>query len=179
MLAGARRSSAALLDLPFDNSKLDFLDRWLEPCSAASPEIRASSFGAGLVALDASRSSSASSASSSASRVYRNGLDADGDRPDVERLGGFAGVLGNAYYFDVGARPLRRAVRSPRSRGSSATASTATVIDGAVNGIGARVRAAPAAGCARLQTGLVRNYALAIVLGTVLLLVYVATRVTL
>ena len=33
-------------------------------------------------------------------------------------------------------------------------------------------------GLRRLQTGLVRNYALGIALGTVLLLVYIATRVT-
>ena len=46
--------------------------------------------------------------------------------------------------------------------------STAKGIDGAVNGIGAGFRAA-GGGLRRLQTGLVRNYALGIVFGTVLL----------
>jgi len=33
---------------------------------------------------------------------YRNGLRADGTDPAVERLGGFAGVLENAWYIDYG-----------------------------------------------------------------------------
>ena len=33
---------------------------------------------------------------------YRNGLDAEGHDPTVERLGPFAKVLENAYYLDVG-----------------------------------------------------------------------------
>ncbi len=55
--------------------------------------------------------------------------------------------------------------------------SIARVIDGAVNGIGVAFRT----GGDKLrivQTGLVRNYALAILLGTVVLLGYVATRAT-
>ena len=39
-------------------------------------------------------------------------------------------------------------------------------------------RATGSGGLRRLQTGLVRNYALGIALGTVLLLLYMATRVT-
>ena len=48
-------------------------------------------------------------------------------------------------------------------------------IDGAVNGIG-RVTREGGGGLRRLQTGLVRNYALWIVVGTVALLAYTATR---
>ena len=52
------------------------------------------------------------------------------------------------------------------------------MIDGAVNGIAARGSAGAAAGCGEPQTGLVRNYALGIALGAVLLLLFVATRAT-
>jgi NADH-quinone oxidoreductase subunit L len=48
-------------------------------------------------------------------------------------------------------------------------------IDGAVNGIGTAARTA-GSGLRRLQNGLVRNYALGIVVGTAALLVYVTTR---
>ena len=51
------------------------------------------------------------------------------------------------------------------------------VIDGAVNGIGRGMRDA-GGGLRRIQTGLVRNYALAIMIGMAALLVWVATRVT-
>ena len=46
------------------------------------------------------------------------------------------------------------------------------MIDGAVNGIGRTFRGV-GGGLRKVQTGLVRNYALAIVLGAVLLLVFV------
>ena len=52
------------------------------------------------------------------------------------------------------------------------------VIDGAVNGLG-RVFRSAGGGLRRVQTGLVRNYALAIVFGAVLLVVFVSTRATL
>ena len=50
-------------------------------------------------------------------------------------------------------------------------------IDGAVNGVGTLVRGA-GSGLRKVQTGLVRNYALAIMFGAVLLMLYVATRVS-
>ena len=49
------------------------------------------------------------------------------------------------------------------------------VIDGAVNGLGTVVRMT-AGGLAKLQTGQVQSYALAIVIGAVALVAYVATR---
>jgi len=52
------------------------------------------------------------------------------------------------------------------------------VIDGAVNGI-ARGAKEAGGGLRRIQTGLVRNYALAIMIGMSALLVWVATRATL
>jgi NADH-quinone oxidoreductase subunit L len=50
------------------------------------------------------------------------------------------------------------------------------IIDGAVNGVAKLVRGA-ALGLRRVQTGLVRQYALGIVLGVVLLLLYALARV--
>jgi NADH-quinone oxidoreductase subunit L len=52
------------------------------------------------------------------------------------------------------------------------------VIDGAVNGVGRAFRGV-GGGLRRVQTGLVRNYALAIVLGAVLLVAFVTTRASL
>ena len=49
-------------------------------------------------------------------------------------------------------------------------------IDGAVNGVGRSVKEA-GDGLRRMQTGVLRNYALAILGGTVLLLAYMWTRV--
>ena len=51
-------------------------------------------------------------------------------------------------------------------------------IDGAVNGIGSGFRRL-GGGLRRVQTGLVRNYALAIFIGAVLMLAFITTRVNL
>jgi NADH-quinone oxidoreductase subunit L len=51
----------------------------------------------------------------------------------------------------------------------------AKVIDGAVNGVGILIRGLANAG-RRLQTGLVRNYALSLLLGAVGILLYVGLR---
>lgn len=165
-----------VINLPFENSKLDFLDRWLEPVLRGAPEIRATSFGAGfalstlalviaVVGIVVGRS------------LYRNGLQLDGTDEAVERLGPFAQVLANAYYLDVG---LARLVSGPVTSAARFLNEgiDRDVIDGAVNGVG-RVFRGAGGGLRKVQTGLVRNYALAIVLGAVLLVVFVSTRATL
>jgi NADH-quinone oxidoreductase subunit L len=148
------------------------LDRWLD-----LPESHvASSFGAGLV-LSTVALVIGVVGIVWAVRVYRNGLRRDGTDPTIVRLGGFAGVLQNAWYIDIGvsrfvsgpATAFARFLSEGVERGG---------IDGAVNGVAAAARGG-GGGLRRLQTGLVRNYALGIALGTVLLLLYVATRVTL
>jgi NADH-quinone oxidoreductase subunit L len=160
------------IDLPFTNAKINVLDRWLD-----LPESHvASSFGAGLV-LSTVALVIGVIGIVWAVRVYRNGLRRDGTDPTVVRLGGFAGVLQNAWYIDIGvsrfvsgpATAFARFLSEDVERGG---------IDGAVNGVAAAARGG-GGGLRRLQTGLVRNYALGIALGTVLLLLYVATRVTL
>jgi NADH-quinone oxidoreductase subunit L len=85
-------------------------------------------------------------------------------------------VLQNAWYIDVG---LARFVSGPVTTFARFLSDGVDRkgIDGAVNGVATAARAG-SGGLRRLQTGLVRNYALGIALGAVLLLLYVATRVT-
>ena len=165
-----------LLDLPFVTSRLDLLDRWLEPSLFGAHEPIASSFGAAL-ALSTIALSAGIMGIIVGRAVYLNGLNVDGTDPAVQRLGGFARVLENGYYLDYG---VGWAVSHPITWFANFLADDVDdkVIDGAVNGIGTVSREA-GGGLRRIQTGLVRNYALAIVLGTMLLLVYMTTRWTL
>ena len=99
---------------------------------------------------------------------------ASGEDPVVNDLGPFAKVLANAYYFDVG---IARLVSGPITAFARFLAVDVDKkgIDGAVNGIalgfrwgGDQLR--------RVQTGLVRNYALGITIGAVLLVGYMFVR---
>jgi NADH-quinone oxidoreductase subunit L len=159
------------IDLPFTNSKFNVLDRWL-----GLPESHvASSFGLGLL-LSTIAVAVGVAGIYLGVVLYRNGLPRDGTDPGLEPLGGFAGVLRNAYYLDLG---LARFVSGPVTAFARFLSDDVdrAGIDGAVNGIAAGARAGGGT-LRRLQTGLVRNYALGIALGTVLLLLYAATRVT-
>jgi len=86
-------------------------------------------------------------------------------------------VLDNAYYLDVG---LARFVSGPVSSAARFLSEGVDrgTIDGAVNGIG-RTFQRTGGGLRKVQTGLVRNYALAIVFGAVLVLVFITTRASL
>ncbi len=163
--------AGGFIDLPFTNQKLNLLDRWLELPEPGvvqhfSTGLLLSTFAlvVGVVGIMLGVA------------VYRNGLRRDGTDPGVERLGGFAPVLQNAYYLDIG---LARFVSGPVTAFARFLSDGVdrAGIDGAVNGIAAGARAGGAT-LRRVQTGLVRNYALGIALGTVLLLLYVATRVS-
>jgi NADH-quinone oxidoreductase subunit L len=165
-----------VINLPFENSKLNFLERWLEPVLRGAPEIRATSFGSGF-ALSTIALVIAVGGIVWAHAWYRSGLQPDGTDEGVERLGPFAKVLANAYYLDVG---LARFVSGPVTSAARFLNEgiDRDVLDGAVNGLG-RVFRGAGGGLRKVQTGLVRNYALAIVLGAVLLVVFVSTRATL
>jgi NADH-quinone oxidoreductase subunit L len=83
-------------------------------------------------------------------------------------------VLRRAYYLDaiydaVIARPSLAFARF------CATVVEARVIDGAVNGVGRLTRAAGGS-LRKVQTGYVRQYALGIVFGTVVLLAWMLSR---
>ena len=160
-----------LIDLPFTTARLDLLDRWLE-----LPEsYRATSFSAALVLSTIALAIGVAGIVLGIA-VYRNGLRRDGADPGVERMGGFAPVLQNAWYLDVG---LARFVSGPVTAFARFLSDGVdrAGIDGAVNGVASAARAG-SGGLRRLQTGLVRNYALGVAVGAVLLLVYIATRVT-
>jgi len=164
-----------LIDLPFINLDFDVLDRWLEPVFATVQPVHASSF-AQAFALSTTALVIAIVGIVIGHALYRNGLEPDGTDPGVAPLGGFANVLANAYYLDVG---LARFVSGPATAFAHLLSDGLdhSVIDGAVNGVGTVTRWG-GQGLRRIQTGLVRNYALGIVAGTVLLLLYVTTRVT-
>jgi NADH-quinone oxidoreductase subunit L len=162
-----------LIDLPFLNVDFNKLDIWLEPVMGGVREVTASSFLQGatlsLLALVA-----ALLGLFVGSAVYRRGLNADGSDPQQQYIGGFQKVLANAYYFNDAIAWL---VRVPGTIFANFLARDVdkNTIDGAVNGIG-KVTRDGGVGLRRLQTGLVRNYALAIIGGTVLLLVYISFR---
>jgi NADH-quinone oxidoreductase subunit L len=90
--------------------------------------------------------------------------------PFDQRLGMVGRLFGHAFYYDEG---ISRAVDGPIRgfAGWVAWVVDSRVIDGAVNGVAQLVRDT-GEGFRKLQTGLVRNYALAVVLGTAALLVY-------
>jgi NADH-quinone oxidoreductase subunit L len=163
-----------VINLPFAAQKLDFLTRWLEPVFHNVPEANPSfstGFALSTVAVILAVIGIVGCWSWYKAAQQRKVLD-----PAIDRLGPFATVLANAYYLDVG---LSRLVSGPvtafanfLSRGVDHD-----VVDGAVNGIGTGFREI-GGGLRRVQTGVVRNYALGIVFGAVLLMIWFATRVT-
>jgi NADH-quinone oxidoreductase subunit L len=162
------------INLPFAKQKLDLLTRWLEPVFHGVPEA-STKFSTGF-ALSTVALVIAVVGIVLGRAFYKQGLARDGTDPVVERLGPFATVLANAYYLDVG---LARFVSGPGTAFANflARGIDHDVIDGAVNGIATGFREI-GGGLRRVQTGLVRNYALGIVLGAVALVIWFTTRVT-
>jgi NADH-quinone oxidoreductase subunit L len=165
-----------LLSLPFSKQSLEFLATWLGPSFARAPFLEVDSFTTAF-ALSTVALVVAVVGIVLGHAVYRNGLTADGDDPIDAKLGPVANVLANAYYFDVG---VARVVSGPLTAFATFLAEGVDrrVIDGAVNGVGSLFRAGGGA-LRSLQTGLVRNYALAIAAGAVALLVFFVLRVNL
>src|SRR5262249_39108655 len=150
--------------------------QWLAPILRTAPEITPSSFGTAFV-LSTIALVIAIVGIVIGRAVYKNGLDADGLDPGEKRLGALGRVFDNGYYFDSS---ISKLVSGPVTAVASflSTDVDRGVIDGAVNGVGALFRGL-GGGLRKVQTGLVRNYALAIVFGAVLLLVFITTRATL
>jgi NADH-quinone oxidoreductase subunit L len=160
------------INLPFAN--LDFLTEWLDPVFRGVEEHGADSFVQGA-SLELLAVVIALVGIVTAWRLYRRGLEDRNVDPFNERLGPVARVFGHAYYFD-GA--ISRIVGGPVRVAAQwlSTVFDLKIIDGAVNGL-ARLFRDAGTGLRRLQTGLVRQYALGIVLGVVLLLLYALARV--
>jgi NADH-quinone oxidoreductase subunit L len=162
-----------LINLPFVRQDLDFLANWLEPSFEGAGEVHVSSFALGFV-LSTIAVVIAVVGIVIGRAMYRNGLPTSGEDPVEQKLGPVAKVLANAYYFDVG---IARFVSGPLTAAARFISGDVDRkgIDGAVNGIATGFRFV-GGGLRRLQTGLVRNYALAIVFGTVVLAGYVFAR---
>jgi NADH-quinone oxidoreductase subunit L len=160
-----------LLSLPFKS--LEFLTHWLEPVFEDVAVIETSSF---LSAFALSTLSVAFGVVGIvvAAALYRAGIPAPEKDPLPERVGVFSRVFAHAYFIDEG---VAAAVRGPVLRFADWVnrGFDLGVIDGAVNGVARLVRDT-AARVRRVQTGLVRNYALGVVLGAVALLVFMAVR---
>ncbi|MDQ4133179.1 MAG: NADH-quinone oxidoreductase subunit L [Actinomycetota bacterium] len=154
---------AGALNLPFGD--LDFLGRWLEPV-VHDAEHHLTLTGGEQVMLIAFTLVWVAIGMGAAYMVYL--------RHKVREQAMEPALLRNGWYVD---RFYQGAIERPGRRFASFSAFflDAKIIDGAVNGIGTLVRA----GGARLrsvQTGYVRNYALVVASGAVLLLAYVVVR---
>jgi NADH-quinone oxidoreductase subunit L len=148
---------------------VEFLDEWLEPVFSDGGHIATPSF-VGGVALSTLAVICGLIGIAVAYALYRRGLGSTDDDPFDHRLGRLGRVFGHAYYYDEG---ISRAVDGP-IRGFAGWVSRVVdtrVIDGTVNGVATVVRET-GVGFRKLQTGFVRNYVLAVVLGTAALLAY-------
>ncbi len=167
LLLAALAVVGGLLDTPI--RQFEYLDDWLEPVFRDSGHIAAPSF-VGGVALSTIAFVMGLLGIGIAYAFYRHGLQRVDDDPFDERLGVLGRIFGHAYYYDEG---ISRAVDGPLRRfaGWLARVVDTGIIDGAVNGVAHLVRDT-GQGFRKLQTGLVRNYALGVVLGTAALLLY-------
>jgi NADH-quinone oxidoreductase subunit L len=162
-----------IINLPFLKQELDFLARWLEPVFETAQQPHPETFAIGFVLATVALTIAVIGIVVGRA-FYKNGLGANAEDPVEEKLGGFAKVLANAYYLDIG---LARFVSGPVTTAANWLSNIfdRKVVDGAVNGIAGGLRDV-SGGLRKLQTGLVRNYALAIVGGTLVLVAYVFTR---
>jgi NADH-quinone oxidoreductase subunit L len=171
VLLAALAAVIGFINLPF--TSFEFLTEWLDPVfrgvSAHGPD----SFVEGAT-LDVVSVTMACVGIFFAWTLYRRGLEDPAVDPLDQRLGPFARLFGHAYYFD---EAISRLVDGPLRAAARWLAVTFDlgVIDGAVNGVAKLVRGA-AFGLRKVQTGLVRQYALGVVLGVVLLLLYAIAR---
>jgi NADH-quinone oxidoreductase subunit L len=156
-----------VLNLPLKG--LEFLSDWLHPVFHGVPEIHAPSFGEGL-ALSLGAVAVGLIGIGLAFVIYRRGLPASDVDPALERLGPLGRVFGQAYYFDEG---VSRLVGGPLRRVATWLSDFVDqkVIDGAALGLGTLVAKA-STGLRGVQNGLVRSYALWIVLGAAGLLLF-------
>jgi NADH-quinone oxidoreductase subunit L len=162
-----------IINLPFLKQELDFLARWLEPVFETAQQPHPETFALGFVLATVALSVAVVGIVVGRA-FYKSGLGAKGEDPVEARLGGFAKVLANAYYLDIG---LARFVSGPVTTMANWLSNVfdRKIVDGAVNGIAGGLRDV-SGGMRKFQTGLVRNYALAIVFGTLVLVAYVFTR---
>jgi NADH-quinone oxidoreductase subunit L len=159
------------INLPF--KKLEILKHWLEPVFVSAHLPEPTSFTAGL-ALSTVALVLGVVGILVAVSMYKHGLPSFDEDPLRERLGPLHKVFAHACYIDEG---VAAAVGGPGRRAAEWLARTfdGGVIDGAVNGLGRLFRES-GQGLRRVQSGLVRTYAVGIALGAVALLLFVLVR---
>ena len=165
VVLGTLSALGGLINLPF-HPYLDFLDRWLNPVFDSRLLQHRWSIGGlwGFAVIDGVLA------------VFGVGLAIalwghTAERPAVEPT-----VLRRAWYIDWA---YDRFIARPSTEVAVETSSVveAKGIDGAVNGVAVLVRDSGRQ-LRKVQTGYVRNYALGLVAGLVLILAYVLTRAT-
>jgi NADH-quinone oxidoreductase subunit L len=160
-----------LLSLPFGG--IEFLSDWLHPTFERVPEIDVTSFVAAAI-LSVISVIVALVGLAIALSLYRDGIPTPEGDPLPERLGIAGRLFQHAYYFD---ELIANLVRGPVTRSAEwlSQGFDLGIIDGAVNGVATLVRDSGGR-LRRVQTGLVRNYALAVVVGAVAIIVFLAVR---
>jgi NADH-quinone oxidoreductase subunit L len=161
-----------LINLPIKG--LDFLDQWLEPVFRSVEQPHPSSFAEGF-ALEGIAVVFALVGIGIGLMLYRRGLRNAAQDPLAEHTGSLAPVLGHAYYLDEG----QAAFFGGPGRATAEFLDEDVdqrVIDGGVIGIARLVRGA-GDGLRHVQDGLVRRYALGILLGAVALLLFLLVYV--
>ncbi|MCZ7529424.1 MAG: proton-conducting transporter membrane subunit [Acidimicrobiia bacterium] len=160
-----------IINLPFKS--FENLDKWLEPVSPSTPPIHAPSFLAGF-SLSMFALAIAVTSIFVARAIYQRGLPGHTDILP-EKLGRLGVVLANAFYLD---RLVSWFVRRPGRWFADELAGPVDQvgIDGAVNGIG-RFFTWASHKVRLVQTGAVRNYALAVLIGAAVILAYMVWRV--
>jgi len=160
-----------IINLPF--TSFENLDKWLEPVFEGTKPIHAPSFLAGF-SLSMLSLAIAVGTILFTRHIYRRGLPG---RTDIlpGKVGRLSVVVANAFYLD---RLVSWCVRRPGRWFADFLAGPVDErgIDGAVNGIG-RLFLWGSRNVRRVQTGNVRNYALGVLVGSALIILYVVWRV--
>ncbi len=160
-------------DLPFQS--IEFLNKWLDPVFGGVPQPHPTSF-LSAFELDVLSVTLGLVGLFLAYAIYRHGFARREEDPIRRKLGSkIHSVLAHDWYYD---EAIGRAVDGPGRKFANWLAYfvDAKVIDGAVNGV-AWLFTWSSERLQRLQTGYVRQYALGIVLGAALLLLYAVARV--
>ena len=163
--------AGGLLNLPFKS--IEFLARWLEPVFEGVPEFHPDTFTQGFV-LSTVAVVLAVAGILAAHALYRRGLAGREVDPLEERLGPLATVFAQGWYLDVALAAAVDRVGRPASQWLADTVDQKGV-DGAVNGTAAVVAFAGRR-MRRVQTGFLRNYALAVFGGGTLIVFFLLVR---
>jgi NADH-quinone oxidoreductase subunit L len=160
---------AGLLNLPFKS--FEHLAKWLEPVFEGAPELHADTFTQGFM-LSTVAVVLGVAGILGAVALYRRGLT--GPDPLVSRLGPLAVLFDRGWYLDSSlARAVDRLGRP--AAGWLTDVFDQKGVDGAVNGTAAAVGFAGRQ-LRRVQTGFLRNYALAVFGGGTLIVFFLLAR---